>query len=404
MDHSTLTRARSRGSAPAGALEGPAGVAGAAAGAPSLGIHARIASRSPVAPLPEALEAQRDAALVQRFTLQAAARELLPRERVASCMWRPIPARESIEVYHAPRTSSAHFGGLQVCGSVWCCPVCAVKVSERRRVELHGGIETWLCAACGHRLVLATFTLQHRPSDALGVVLGRLKVARRDLTSGRAAKAFNGRYGVAGSIRTLEVTHGANGWHPHLHVLLFLERDVAVESLRDELGERWPQCVAAAGGYAGKAGCDVRHSDRDIAEYVSKWGKQPRWTTAHEMTKAVTKKGHESGRTPTELLMNYVDQDAAAGRLWMQYACTMKGERQLWWSHGLRKRLGLVVVEQSDEELAVAQDEDAQLLGVLSLYQWRVVRANDARAEVLQAARSGDWMAVHEVLKQLGAV
>ena len=32
-----------------------------------------------------------------------------------------------------------------------------------------------------------------------------------------------GRQGFKGLIRSLEVTHGANGWHPHTHELWFLK-------------------------------------------------------------------------------------------------------------------------------------------------------------------------------------
>lgn len=368
----------------------------------ALDIHARIPSPPSELLRCDAEDAQRDARLIERFVLQSVARELMPRERVAVCLRRPVPGRSVVEIYHASRTRSAHYGALQVCGSVWLCACCAAKVSERRRVELHQGVEAWLGEGAEHRLVLATFTIQHRPCDALSAVLRRLKGAREYLLSGAPGMRLRSRYSIAGSIRTLEVTHGKSGWHPHMHVLMFLERDGVVEGLRDYLAERWPKCVASAGGYASRAGFDMQVSDQQVADYVAKWGRQPTWTTAHEMTKAVVKKGHQSGRTPTELLLAYAQGDCDAGRLWIQYGCTFKGERQLWWSHGLRERLGLVI-EQSDEELAAAHEEDAQLLGLLRLDQWRVVVANDARAEILQAARSGDWSDVSAVLERLGA-
>jgi len=106
---------------------------------------------------------------VKRFALQAAARSLLPGERVAFCLRRPIPGRATVDVFQAPIIGSAHFGGLQVCGSVWMCPVCSAKITERRRVELQGGLACW----CG-RSVLVTFTLAHNRSECLPDVLGGL--------------------------------------------------------------------------------------------------------------------------------------------------------------------------------------------------------------------------------------
>jgi hypothetical protein len=405
MDLSTSSRARSR-VARAVAAEAPDGALAAAAYVP-LDIHARIASPPPV-----------DASWVlRRFALQSAARELLPRERVSACLRRPIPGREAVDLLYVPTKQSAHYGGLQVCGSVWCCPVCAAKVSERRRVELHTGIRAWLGiseleggdpritnrgVAGERRLLLCTFTLQHSPSEPLSAVLGRLTAARRHLMSGKAAQVFQRRYGVRGHIRSLEITHGENGWHPHLHVLMFFDGEVPIIPFREELGVRWLRSVAAVGGYASLAAFDVRFSDQEIVEYVSKFGKEPRWTSAHEMTKGVTKVARRGGRTPMQLLADYFDQqDTDAGRLWLQYAVTMKGERQLWWSHGLRDLLGLTT-EKSDEEIATQQDEIAVQLARLSLYQWRVIVANDARGDLLQVARSGDSERVRSFLYSLG--
>src|SRR5438552_1083589 len=69
-----------------------------------------------------------------RWQLQREARALLPHERVAFCM-RRIQAT-TVDVFYSPQHQSAHYGGLMVCGSVWVCPLCAAKISERRRAEL----------------------------------------------------------------------------------------------------------------------------------------------------------------------------------------------------------------------------------------------------------------------------
>jgi hypothetical protein len=314
-----------------------------------------------------------------------------------------VPGRP-VDVLYAPAKQVAHYGGLQVCGSVWICPVCAAKISERRRVELAAALATWSTepAVVARRLLLVTFTLQHHIGDSLSSVFSALKRARRLLMGGKYAVAFAQKYAIVGMVRTLELTYGENGWHPHLHVLYFFEREVPIIPFTDEIKARWSATVKSAGGFASyQHGCDVRFSDADIAEYIAKWGKEPKWTVSHEMTKSVSKYGSRDGRTPLQLLAEYFDGNQASGRLWLQYALTFKGERQLFWSHGLRVRLGLEV-EKTDEELAAEQEEIAIILASLSIGAWRVVVANDARAELLEVAASGDKAQVFAFLGQLG--
>lgn len=350
-------------------------------------------------------ENQRDTRVIRRFSLQSAARDLLPRELVAKCMRQVVPRenRLSIDVLYAPAKNAAHFGGLQICKSVWHCPVCSAKISERRREELTQGLQNWAAETAGtRRTLLVTFTLQHSRSDGLPAVFAALTKARQQLVSGRAARAFNDRYQITGMVRSLELTFGDNGWHPHLHVLMFAEAEIPLLAFEQEIKRRWAQCVAAAGSYASwQHGCDVRFSDADIAAYVAKFGHEPAWTPAHELTKAVSKMGRRNGRTPMQLLSDYLEGDTRAGLLWLQYAVVMKGQRQLFWSQGLRERLGLAE-EKTDEEIAVEQEEIAVILSSLSVGAWRVIIANDARGELLQVANSGDAGQVAAFLSRLG--
>ena len=394
-----------------------------------LGIHGRIASRasqsgdesskvrSPTihgkncfqgakTELGDLVKAGGKGRAIWRFALQSAARELLPCEGVATCMRgvRPREGAYDVSVLYAPIGQIGHFGGLQICKSVWMCPVCAAKVSEKRREELSTALRKWTetYTAESKRMLLVTFTLQHQKENNLSDVLGALKAARRGLVSGRAAQTFNDTYGCVGSIRSLEVTYGEHGWHPHLHVLMFFDREVPILPFEAGIKARWSERVASIGGYASWLhGCDVRFSDKDIAEYIAKWGKEPKWTVSHEMTKGVAKCGRKSGSTPMQLLADYWNGDRAAGRLWLQYAVNLKGERQLWWSHGLRDRLGLGV-EKTDEELAEEHEEIAIVLANLSYGTWRVVLANDARGELIEAAGSGDVDQVRSLLTKLG--
>jgi hypothetical protein len=323
----------------------------------------------------------------------------MPNERVAVCLRRPIPGASFVSVLYSPAQQAAHYGGLQVCGSVWMCAVCAARISEVRRLELTEAIKAW-----GGQLVLCTFTLQHKASDAVGSLLDDLQGAVRKMRSCRAWKAFQERYGMVGSVRALENTYGVNGHHPHQHVLFFVAGGIDLEAFTQELRDRWGASVAKVGRYASpRWGLDVQAADADIADYVAKYGREPKWTTAHELAKAVSKRGRRDGLTMMDLLESYVVLgDRASGQHWREYALAFKGRKQLFWSKGLRALLGLVVEEKDDQEIVEEIVEDAVILAQLDLAAWRIVLANDVRGELLDVASSGDAEKVRLFLGSLG--
>lgn len=330
--------------------------------------------------------------LATRYMLQAAAREMLPAERIAKCLRLPTGSR--IYVLYSAAVRAGHFGGLQTCGSIWMCPVCAVKISERRRVEL----QTALSAYDGV-VALATFTLQHDRSQALPDLLTGFLDSFRSVRSGAPWQRIADRHGVVGAIRALEVTHGKNGWHPHIHVLFFLAAGADVAAFGEVLRSRWLALLAARGLSASALGFDIQVANDAVGDYVAKFGSQ--WTAAHELTKSHVKRGRDGNRSVVQLLTDYAYGDLQAGAIWSEYARHFKGKKHLVWSTGLRARL-ISEPEQSDEELAARMDQDSIILASLSFQQWRVVLANDARSDLLAVASSGDVDQVMAFLVALG--
>ena len=299
-----------------------------------------------------------------------------------------------------PKVKGSAYRGLQTCGSVWMCPVCASKVSERRRQELGEAVRRW--QETGGVVLLVTFTVRHRAADDLRMVLEGLLKARKRLLAGKRAFNTRERFGIAGRVRALEVTWGTNGWHPHIHELVFLRQGIDRNAFLAELRDRWGQCVVAAGlRDVNDHGVDVRFADLSVADYVAKFGHERTWDVQHELTKQVTKVGKQGNLSPIGLLMASFEGDRAAGARWREYALVFKGCRQLSWSKGLRELLELDP-ERSDEEIAGEVREDAVQLAQLDRGQWRVVLGNDARAELLEVARTGDVTVVRSVLSSLG--
>ncbi|MDH0051541.1 protein rep [Comamonas terrigena] len=306
-----------------------------------------------------------------------------------------------VAVNYSPAHQSAHYSGLVTCGSVWACPVCAAVIQERRRVEIEQGM-AWAKAE-GLAVVMVTFTFPHKAWQKLQELLDKQADAFKRLRKGRPWDAMKAKAGLEGLIRSLEVTHGQNGWHPHTHELWFLKG--SPEVLASSLPVLWLNACAAAGLVDRKDqelvkafmehGVDVKENV-EVGDYLAKQDDSRSWGLSHEMAKATSKAGRAKGVHPHHFLIRKADGDEER---YIEYVDAMKGKRQLFWSPGLKKRAA--VNELTDEELAEESREDSYVLGMLTPEDWEVVRGNDARAELLDAAEDGGWAAVKLLLEAL---
>lgn len=314
----------------------------------------------------------------RRYELQDAARTLLPSERVCNCMRLPRKDREISVMKRAD--SRTYYSGLTVCGSIWTCPVCAAKISERRRAELVAGVDTWKDR--GGHLAFLTLTVKHSVHSKPFELLEKLMKMVDRLKSGRNRLAVVVP-GLIGSIRALEVTHGRFGWHPHLHILLFCESAPNLTKIRDRLWIQWSKLHREFGlGRANKDAFGFQDGEH-AAKYASKWG------IPEEMTKGQFKTAKsEFGRTPFALLGDYLEGDKQAGALFSEFARTFKGRRQLWWSKGLRDRLGLKQ-DKTDEEIAQTIDADDIKCASITRPQWSIILRHCLRVVVLELFQSG---------------
>lgn len=339
---------------------------------------------------------------VARFSLQSVARSILPKSRTAKCL-RIRAFNSEVQVWKHHEHGTAAFCGLQTCGSVWACPVCAAKIAERRRSELQAAMATHRARA--GTVLLLTLTTPHQKTDQLAELLEKQGKALHRFWADRSVKAVFKEMGTIGHVRALEVTHGRrspsnNGWHPHYHCLVFGGSGVDlrrfdVPQLKDwqvRLYLRWAACCVKSGLGEPSYQHGLKLDDGTKAgNYAAKWGLED------EMTKGHTKKALH-GETPFDFLRSYLADgtDKQAAALFAEFAETFKGKRQLSWSKGLKSMFA--IEEASDDELATRVEESAVLLGLLTVDQWRDVLKVDARATVLEIAAGPGWPAVQRYL------
>lgn len=340
-------------------------------------------------------------ARVERYKLQSVVKVIIPRSRTANCLRRRISKNRGVDVWKNHEHQTAHFSGLQVCGSVWTCPVCAAKISERRRVELLAAMDKH--RAGGGGVYLLTLTAPHTRGDDLAVLLDQQAIALQKFWNARDTKKVSSEMGYVGQVRALEITHGRgrrvrnNGWHPHYHVLIFAAAGFDQHQLNDfrvRFYLSWSKACVRAGLGMPTYEHGLRLDDGQKASaYVSKWGLE------NEMTKGHIKKAGAAGETPFDLLRAvFADSgDKQAATLFREFATVFHGKRQLSWSRGLRDRLG-VGGDLTDQELSEQVEDGAEFLGSLSIDQWKDVLSVDARGLVLVVAARGGWPDVVRLL------
>jgi hypothetical protein len=319
-------------------------------------------------------------ARAERYALQATVRTVLgSTHRTFKCQHWKAP-KQDIEILKSKEHAKATYKGLYVCGKLWACPVCAAKISERRRMELVGALAS--AKSQGLHVKLLTLTVPHGMGDDVNALLDAIHDAWRRTTTGRSGKAFRKLLGVKGTIRALEVTYGQNGFHPHLHVLLFLEHDSTNQCVEGLFCPIWQDACTKSGlpRPSDMHGCRVDDGSK-AAAYASKWGLES------EMTKSHTKRGKAGGMTPWDFLRAVLEDGPDAAKyaaLFCVYESAFHGKRQLYWSQGLKAMLE--VGEASDEELAISDQDNCYVLARLVTPEWRAIMHARAQAAVLDTA------------------
>src|ERR1041385_3316121 len=152
----------------------------------------------------------------RRFRLQSRARYLLRNDRrrdrngkdqpyrICNCLLAPgfqssgatvakmqVPCENGVD-------GVAVYRSLQVCGSVWHCPICAARVANERSREIRNAM--LLAAEKGYKAVLVTLTARHDRKTVLKDQLAAMTEAYRGVWRGESAKRLKEQFDIFGMI------------------------------------------------------------------------------------------------------------------------------------------------------------------------------------------------------------
>jgi hypothetical protein len=352
-----------------------------------------------------------------------------------ACGSRVIPSHSGIAVWRRHHRTSggyvAHIQGTQKCGSVWACPVCSPKIRQQRAADLDRGALRWLQEHGTLSVGLLTLTIPHSEEHSLEQVFGVLRTAFGSLLAGRSWQSVKGRWALAHYVRAYDLTVGKNGWHPHIHAVLFFERPPAeadLTAIEDDLYSRWKAAVLSydyerpfmpgeraswwrAPTREHGLQLELARSRGDVARYVCQVigehdAEDMPWGMAQEVMRADLKRSrHDGHRSPWQLLGDIAQLGEYADvSQWREYEQATKGVQAVRWSKGLRRAVGLMgdVSNSAAAELLDGKPEDygePELVAVIAPDLWRWGRRSPPEvARLLTLAELGGERAV---LRQL---
>lgn len=316
-----------------------------------------------------------------------ALRKITRLPRVAKCRLHPHADGVGVLV----RGNRAHFGGLQTCGSVWACPLCSAKIQAERTDELTLALER--AHQQGWKVALLTLTMRHRRGQRLADLWDALSPAwRAAIATDRRVRRAKQLLGVQGWVRRVECTHGPNGWHLHVHALVFFDGDPeTLDGLRAAVWAGWRRRLGHAGLDADEAhGIDLRllsleQARAEVASYLNKTTYEAA-RAARELAGQTGKTGRQGNRNPFDVLSDLVALGLAEDlAIWREWEHASRGRRALTWSKGLRRQLLADEPERTDEELADATDGLAELVAWLPKTTWRALVNRELEPDLLAA-------------------
>lgn len=344
---------------------------------------------------PGAVQDARDDSRAERHDLRRALRKVWRTDRVTACGKAGARPGGEVVVRHTPAGPGTGpmvgFSGLMACGNVWLCPECAGKVAARRAARVERALR--VAVERGGWAVLITFTLRHHDRHPLAALVDGLRKGWRAVRSGAVAQRERRELGVIGVVRSIEITHGVNGWHPHVHALVVFDGQptpAQMDALARSMFGRWTRAIVRAGlpaPLAEQHGLDVTHLGASTPEgtyaSIAAWARYAVKGITGETVLGVVKDAKGTNRSVRELM-----RDAVIGTRWasddgrtvvtlddtvrgllLEYEAVTKRVKHLTGTAELEKVLGLDVDEATDEEVA-AEEADGDDVALIARGYW----------------------------------
>lgn len=282
--------------------------------------------------------------------------------------------------------TNASLAGVQTCGSIWACPICAKRIATKRGREIAQIID--YMQEAGNVAIMVSNTARHTANDSLKAFKSKFKAAHRMFVQSKRWRDLKTKFGIEHSIKAVEGTWGVeNGWHYHQHSILFLNADKVKNSSATVFDvwviaarRLWLECLEKCGlDGIGEIAFDVQ-AEHDVKEtYLAKLGLETETANLdYELSSGHNKTS--GGAKIWQILQKSWEGDSLAGELYVEWVEAMSGDQWLTMSDGLKELCG--VADMSDEDAAIFEGAD-----------------EEARNETLLELSDEDFMPVRKLRK-----
>lgn len=303
--------------------------------------------------------------------LQNIVREILPGNRVGACLRHRL-GNSSVTITTTDR-GDTRLGGLMVCDASHICPVCHARKMAREQQIVSRIVHDHYQA--GGILIDTALTVPHQLYDPLSDAVTRLDSTWKYFRSTPIWKILTEELGVVGCIKRLEITLGANGWHPHLHVSLLCRpehaKGIKGYSWRAALEDAFCTVLPLWRQAGRKAGINISE-DAQAAVAITGHVDAQRAVKYNLKNMGYCKK--PTSLTPVDLLRVVAQSNdgtvvAAAKHLFREYAAAIKGKHTLTYTGSARESRN-IAVKAAD---ATAGDVVEERLGTVSHDAWSAI-------------------------------
>lgn len=310
----------------------------------------------------EAKQARR----LQQFRARGVLHSLSSLSRVRTCGAVSVRPEGTVDLMleRAGGVPNAFYSGLASCGSVWSCPVCSERIQSERREQVRKLLD--FAEKEGLTSVFGTMTLRHDSRKPLAQTWGALSGAFAAVARDKTVRRLRTALGHQGYLRIVEVTHGQNGWHPHIHnITLFAKKptEQQLQELADAEFRVWKKVAQLHGlGAPVRERYDLQLVKQQVEDYFTKTtyrGDISAKSLSFEVQGGSSKSGRGGSRTSFEILADLVEHRRPEDlKLWHEFEQVSRGKRALTWSQGLKKWAGIEDEQDEDQNAPAEPDED----------------------------------------------
>jgi hypothetical protein len=318
--------------------------------------------------------------------------------RFKKCGCVPCSKNNEIPVisYQTKDKINSYYNGVTTCGSFWGCPVCASKISQQKQSELADVLR--YSVELDYKIHFVTITLPHYKNDDINELGKVLRESWRHLTNSKGYKKAKNKTlkktskyfdkiekhqgklgGVISSkknkegeiyyeltyenkerifndyVKSIEVTYGKNGWHPHIHLLFLVDSDKhekAIKYFQEGFYNLWSETIfnkmkrkTSKQGYK-----HVLGYSKEIGKYLTKW----------DLSKELTSNNKQgAGKTPLQLAQGTREEQ----KLFIKFVEAFKGVSKVRYSRtfkGLRQEIKNIESQRKEYHKTIAKTIEAK--------------------------------------------